>query len=74
MGLLPGVLSVSSFGLRTGNPTAGRQKEIDVSWLFKVAAGTHRFAGPFPAFDAIGYNFGVSPIFDALRPGIIPAA
>jgi len=72
--LLPGVLSVSSFGLKTGSPTAGRQQEIGIAWLVKVAARTHKFAGPFPAFDAVGYDYGGGPIIDALQPGVIPAA
>jgi len=55
--LLPGVLSVSSFGLKTGSPTAGRQQEIVGAWLVKIFAGSHRFAGPFPEFDAVGYDF-----------------
>jgi len=72
--LLPGILSVSSYGLKTGSPTGGRQQEISVAWLVKVSAGSHRFAGPFPVFDSVGYDYGGGPIVDALQPGIIPAA
>jgi len=72
--LLPGVLSISSFGLKTGSPTAGRKQEIRVAWLIRVSAGSSRYAGPFPAFDAIGYDYGGNPIIDAMQPGILPVA
>jgi len=66
--------TISSFGLKTGSPTAGRQGEISFAWLVKFSAGSDKFAGPFPAFDATGYDYGGTPISDALQPGIIPAA
>jgi len=72
--LLPGVLSVSSFGLKTGSPTAGRQQEISIAWLVKVSGGSHRSAGPFPAFDAIGNDYGGDPVIDGFHPGDVPAA
>jgi len=72
--LLPGVLSVSSFGLKTGSPTGGRQQEISAAWLVKVSAGTHKFAGPFPAFDTIGNDYGGDPVVDGFHPGVLPAA
>jgi len=72
--LLPGVLSVSSFGLKTGSPTAGRQQEIDIAWLVKVSPETQRLAGPYPAFDEKGYDYGGDPVIDAFHPGVLPAA
>jgi len=66
--------TISSFGLKTGSPTAGRQGEISFAWLVKVSGGSDKFAGPFAAFDATGYDYGGTPISDALQPGIIPAA
>jgi len=72
--LLPGVLSISSFGLKTGSPTAGGKREIRIAWLVRVSAVSHRYAGPFPAFDAVGYDYGGNPITDTLKPGVLPAA
>lgn len=72
--LLPGVLSISTFGLKSASPSMGGQQEIRFQWLVMVASNSNKYAGPFPAFDAVGFDYGAGPVHNTLQPAILPAA